>query len=267
MAKGNDGNYLQHSLEVGAAAHLAAMHPEGRLHIALAHGMAPFEPCGELPAGQAHVLMEGALRAAQEEPKADESRIVAAYRATGASPTHYPNSGELLRCVIGTDRLSGGITEVDLQKHAELQDAWSGSYVIPVGSSWRGEVSPDGVLTCPVLLETPWLFTMDPMTYREDGCADDNNLYRADLDRISSVLSAFVASGKPGVAALFVYAVKPEVQPLFWGFVDDLARRTGATAASCWLTHQGGNRNLAALLCSAFDLPTDFLPVGLKAGR
>jgi len=108
---------------------------------------------------------------------------------------------------------------------------------------------------------------MDPMTYREDGYADDNNLYRADLERVSTVVNSFAASGEPGAAALFVYAVKPELQPRFWAFVDDLAKDTGTTAVSCWLTHQGGNRNLAALLCSAFVLPANWLPNGLNGGR
>jgi len=44
MAKGNDGNYLQHCIEVEAAVRLAEMDAAGRLHIALTHGMRPFEP-------------------------------------------------------------------------------------------------------------------------------------------------------------------------------------------------------------------------------
>lgn len=267
MAKGNDGNYLQHCIEVAAAVHLAAKHPEGRLHIALAHGMAPFEACGELPNGQARALLNNALHAAQKPATASESSIVMAYRANKASLENYPNTGELLRRVIGRERLSGGITEVDPLKHAQLQDVWSGSCVTPVRSSWRIEVSPGGVLTPPVPLGAPWLFTADPMTYREDGYVDDDKLYRADFSRVSAAVSTFVASGEPGVAALFVYAVKPEVQPQFWAFVDDLAGNTGTTAVSCWLTHQGGNRNLAALLCSAFVLPPNWLPPGLNAGR
>jgi hypothetical protein len=275
VAKGNDGNYLQHSVEVSAAVHLAAKHPERRLHIALAHGMAPLETCGELPDGQARKKFQRALRTAQKASKANESAIVSAYRATKASLDHYPNTGELLRRAIGPDRLSGGITELDPQKHVQLQDAWSGSRVKPVGSSWRAAVSPGGVLTSPASLDAPWLFTMDPMTYREDGDADDNNLYRADLARLSAALTRFVESGQPGVAAFFVYAVKPKVRPSFWAFVDELAgrvddlasRQTGTTVASCWLTHQGGNRNLAGLLCSAFALPTDWLPAGLNPGR
>ena len=64
MAKGNDGNYLQHSVEIAAAVHLAAERPEGRLHVALAHGMAPFEPCDGPRKGQARALLSDALRPA-----------------------------------------------------------------------------------------------------------------------------------------------------------------------------------------------------------
>jgi len=197
----------------------------------------------------------------------EESSIVAAYRATKASLEHYPNTGELLRRMIGLDRLSGGITEVDAEKHAQLQKVWSGSRVTPLRSSWRGETSPGGVLMCPASLGASWLFAADPMTYRENGYDDDDKLYRADLSRVTAALNSFIASGEPGAAALFVYAVKPEVQPQFWAFIDDIARSTGTTVVSCWVTHQGGNRNLAALLCLAFALPPSWLPHGLNAGR
>lgn len=267
MAKGNNGHLLQHGVEVAAALHLSALRPEGRLHIALTHGMAPFEPCGKPSPGTACRLFQAALDAAEEPPEPDEPALVTAYRATNASLDHYPNTGELLRSVIGTDRLAGGITECDPRKHAQLQHAWSGSSITPVMSSWRAGIGPGGVLTPPASLDVPWLFTMDPMTYSERGEADDNNLHRADLERLSAVLSSYVASGEPGVAALFVYSVHPEDRPQFWTFVDDLARRTRMAVESCWLTHQGGNRNLAAVLCSAFALAAGWLPAGLNAGR
>jgi len=198
---------------------------------------------------------------------APESSIVKAYRETKASRKNYPNTGELLRQVIGQEKLSGGITEIDPLKHAQLKDAWSGSCVRPINSSWRNQVRPGGVLMAPVRLSAPWLFTMDPMTYCESGDHNDDKLYRADFSRVSAAVSSFVESGQPGVAALFVYAVKPEVRPQFWAFVDDLAKETKTTPVSCWLLHQGGNRNLAALLCSSFVLPPDWLPHGLKVGR
>ncbi len=47
MAKGNDGNYLQHSIEVEIAHLLVAISSSGGLHASLTHGMAPFESCDE----------------------------------------------------------------------------------------------------------------------------------------------------------------------------------------------------------------------------
>ena len=121
MAKGNDGNYLQHCVEVEAAVRLAQASPDGRLYIALTHGMEPFEQISE-PNGNAYHILHVALREAAGEPKYNEREIVKAYRASWMSQAyqpditnlfdelrmekHYPNSAELLRMVIGTDQLS-----------------------------------------------------------------------------------------------------------------------------------------------------------------
>jgi len=267
MAKGNDGNYLQHSIEIAIALHLVAGTSGGRLHVALAHGMAPYEPCGALPDGQARRLLYESLEAARKPATEGESSIVAAYRETNASLESYPNTGELLAAVIGRNRLSGGITETDTDKHANVQNVWSGSDVTPVAASWRCEVSSSGVLICPSSLRSPWLFSVDPMTYHEDGYADDDKLYRADLGRLSEMLKRYVASGQPGVAVFFVYGVKPDVRPQFWKFIDDLAGQSGTLVVPCWIVHQGGNANLAALLCSPLVLRPAWLPHGLNFER
>jgi hypothetical protein len=267
VAKGNDGNYFQHSVEIAVALHLTKLSLQGDLHIALTHGMAPFEPCDTPPNGQARSLLDKALQAAQNHPTSGEPSIITAYRKTRASREHYPNTGELLSAMIGRDRLSGGITEVVEQKHAALAKVWSGSRVTPVNSSWRHEVFPGGALSYPATLHVPWLFAADPMTFREDGYEDDNKLYRADLPRLTTTLKGFVASGQPGVAALFVYSVRPEVRTQFWTFADDLAANSGAHVVPCWVTQQGGNRNLAALLCSRVVLPAGWMPPGVNACR
>lgn len=267
MAKGNDGNYLQHSIEVAAALQLATIDAGGRLHVSFTHGMAPFEPCDQPRPGQARGLFERALNESFRPRQINEPPVVSAYRATGATLRRYPNSAELLRSAIGGDRLCGGLTEVDQEKHAQLTEAWAGSRVVAANTSWRCQVASSGILACPADLERPWLFTLDPMTYRDDGYADDNNVYHADLDRLSGVLGRFADSRQPGLAALFVYAVKPEIRSLFWSFVDDLANRTGTTVVSYWHTHQGGNRNLGGLLCSRFELSSGFPPAGLTLGR
>ena len=96
MAKGNDGNYLQHSVEVAIALHLAKLSTQGALHLALTHGMAPFEPCDAPLVGQSRGLLRTALEAAQSPPTPGEAPIITAYRATKASLDRYPNTGELL---------------------------------------------------------------------------------------------------------------------------------------------------------------------------
>ena len=105
------------------------------------------------------------------------------------------------------------------------------------------------------------------MTYHDEGHADDDQIYRADADRLSDVLQDFINSGQPGVAALFVYAVRPANRPKFWRLTDELAERTGAVNISCWVKHQGGYRNLAALLSSPSTLRPTWLPAPVSFGR
>ena len=269
MAKGNDGNYLQHCIEVEAAVRLAQMDAKKRLHIAVTHGMEPFERLEEPNPNQQHKLLYQALDASHSPPKSNEAAVVTAYRQTHASEKHYPNSAELLRVVIGADKLSGGITEVNFEKHKKLASAWSGLNVTPICSSWREQVGCGGILACPDKLQTPWLFVMDPMTYSENGNDDDDKLHRCDFDILSDALSGYIKSKQPGIAALFVYGVgiKGDAQCKFWNFMDALAGRIGVDTCSYWLPHQGGNRNLASLFYSGVELSSRIVPLDLKIGR
>lgn len=267
MAKGNDGNYFQHAVEIDGAVRLTALDASRRLRIALGHGMAPFEATEETQSPAARSYLLGALNASYRQPAGDESPLVTAYRKTNASLSRYPNSAELLRHVIGTERLSGGITEVEQRKYESLSQAWSGRRVVPANSSWRAEIEPGKALACPPNLETPWLVTLDPMTYREEGCADDANLYRTDLEHLTVLLKPYVASGCPGMAAVFVYAIKPNDRPAFWQFVEDLSGAVDAGLLCCWMTHRGGSRNLAGLLHAGFSYAASDLPGGVMSGR
>ena len=265
MAKGNDGNYLQHCIEVEAAVRLAGMDTAGRLHIALTHGMRPFEPFEERKTGTCRELLLGKLADANNKPQVEEPSVVKAYRETGASKTCYPNSAELLRAVIGTKYLSGGITEICGKKHKCLSDAWLNTNVKTACASWRKEICTDGVLICPDNLQTSWLFSIDPRTYNEEGYMDDDKLYSADIGVLSCALSRYFRSGRPGVAALFVYNIgvqKNNAQCQFANFIkelkewvkkrvsDDLAVST-ELATSCFsLQHTKRKRNLAGLIHS-----------------
>jgi hypothetical protein len=267
MAKGNDGNYLQHSIEVALAWQLVSRAAGNGLHIALTHGMAPYEPTGSVPNGQAKALLVGALAHSRERRIDGEAPIISAYRATEAKLDRYPNTGELLASVIGRNRLAGGIAETNPDKQALLRAVWSESSVKIGSHSWRIETQSAGVLDCPESLSMPWLFSSDPMTYHEDGAADDDQLYRADFDRLAQVLTKFVETGKPGAACFFVYSVRPDVRPLFWSFAEALAGRVGANLTTAWMTHQGGNRNLAAILSSAAMLGPAWFPERVYIGR
>ena len=96
---------------------------------------------------------------------------------------------------------------------------------------------------------------------------DDDQLYRADIERLAEALLRFVETGEPGAACLFVYSVRPEVRPLFWSFAEELCGRIGAVLTTAWITHQGGNRNLAAVLCQPAMLPRTWLPERIQCGR
>ena len=286
MAKGNDGNYLQHCIEIESAVLLAQTEPEGRLHVALTHGMEPFERLGESKRYVRHSLLCGALHEATGEPLRDERKIVKAYRESWASKAYhpniedmfavrteekcYPNTAELLRAVIGVDRLPGGIAETDEKKHKKLAEAWSSSGIVVANSSWREQLGPDGALSCPDGLDAPWLFSMDPMTFTDDGREDDDKLHRSDLDLLARSFERYVDSGQPGIASLFVYSVGTQgktPQQQFWMFMDDLARSLGVRTCSYWVAHQGGNLNLASLLFSDTELAFGFVPPRIKPGR
>ena len=106
------------------------------------------------------------------------------------------------------------------------------------------------------------------MTYSEEfGSEDSDKLHKRDMDVLSDALRRYIGSGKPGIAAFFVYGVRPPTQPKFWKFMDELAECVGTVSQSYWLTHQGGNKNLAGLIFSDTEIPDGFSPPCLNVGR
>lgn len=240
--------------------------PDGGLHVALTHGMKPFGATGGPKHNTCCRLLYGALNEASNRPQDGEREIVKAYRKSKASQKRYPNSAELLRTVIGTSRLSGGITEVCQTKHEELKKAWRGSGIVVAQSSWREKLDLNSALACPKHLKAPWLFSMDPMTYTENE-SDTANLYCSDLGLLIPALKRYVASGHPGIACFFVYCMTGTKERQFWKFMDNLARCLSVPTCSYWLPHQRANRNLAGLLFSKIELCDDFIPPEIKTGR
>lgn len=260
MAKGDDGNYLQHCVELAAACRLGAENPDA-LHVAFAHGMAPFESfergLSDKAPGLSRCRLKAALGLAGKPWQEGEPAIVTAYRCVGAS-RRYPNSAEILRTL--RRELAGGIAETCPVKHKQLAAAWAGSPVQTAMASWRCEVRPGGVLACPPDLHVPWLFTMDPMTYRQTGqYRDDDNLHWKDIAQLRGPLCRYVDSKQPGMVALFAYGMQEKRCCAFWGFVEELSSLTDMRYQKHQITHNGGNKNLAALLFSSLDEADGFL--------
>ena len=61
MAKGNDGNFLQHSIETAVGYQLSRLAADRELHLSITHGMAPFEACGTVANGQESRRINDAL--------------------------------------------------------------------------------------------------------------------------------------------------------------------------------------------------------------
>lgn len=262
VARGNDGNYLQHSMEVGLAHHLSKK-GSGCLHIALCHGMAPFEPCAPPKPRQQNGYLDEALEAVQQVAAPGDPPLVTAYRRTNASRENYPNSAELLAATVGREQLKGGIAETNPEKHEALAERWEDQGLDVSFGSWREALAVGGVLACPEGLNAPWLFTMDPMSFSLGQFQDDDRIYAEDLEPIADALKAYVATDKPGAAAIFVYGMMPEPRQHFWQFAEALGAPIGLAPHRYWMHHQGGNRNLVAVYLNKVVLPVEWLPAGV----
>ena len=258
--------------------------------------MAPFEkienPKAQKNSNVQKKLLCDALAEAAGEPKCDERKIVKAYRASWKSQAywpnienlfdelgtgkHYPNSAELLRAVIGTTQLSGGITECNKAKHAELAAAWDDSNIKVAQrrpgplNSWREQLKPGGVLSCPKSLDVPWLFSMDPMSYKENGSEDDEYLHHSDLYLLKPSLHTYFKSGKPGVACFFVYnlgAGGENQQGKFCSFINEIAEHIDVDKRFYSVRHnlRKNKNNIAGLLFSDNELAKEFDPPKIES--
>jgi hypothetical protein len=243
VARGNDGNLLQHGVEAELANALA---PEGTLHLVCTHGMAPSESW-ENPGRNRRLLHW--LGQAAGPPNPNEPAVVRAYRTRNVSPEAYPNTGEIVAALLGRDGLTGFISEKDLQKHDRLRQAWNATGITPLLGSWRQHL---GVIQA-VVPNRPWLFSMDPMTFFPDRAReeDDNRLYPVDLyGLLRPIWEDFFESGQPGAVALFCFELQrgPGIDryELFRETTQAFARNLGAQIQNFEVSY--GNPHVGAVL-------------------
>jgi hypothetical protein len=219
MAKGNDGNLLQHWVEADLAWRLYRQASGQPLHVVFTHGMAPYE-CfarrkqpGKQEATSGRNYIDGWLSAATRVhlPK-DPPPVVFAYRDLNASASRYPNSGEIISALLGRGNVRGYISEVVPSKLDSLQYAWEGRGVHILEGSWRKHLDR---FTCPTGGQGPWLFCMDPMSFDKDGEHSDEPpngpmISPPDLERLLPVFRSYLDNGRPGVVALFCFKLVTE---------------------------------------------------------
>lgn len=123
MAKGNDGNLLQHGIELAIVSAL-----ESRpLSLTCTHTMAPREPCDDPKRDR---RLRHWLNVDAETPS-----VAKAYRDTNASLDSYPNTADLIASQVGDANLRGDLFEVCSTKIGALTERWADGSVTVHGQS------------------------------------------------------------------------------------------------------------------------------------
>lgn len=242
MAKGNDGNLLQHCIEAELA---TALSDGGLLHLVTTHAMAPFEKLDGTTS--AHKLFDFWLRrSGLHYPLDDLPRVLAAYRATNAGPSRYPNSSELLRACVGAPKLSGVICEVVEGKAQQLtkrlcEAEWVNTTLRVHRGSWRS--APKLGLS---EVSSSWFVSLDPMQYKPGSATDDEFIYRDDLELIRDAVKPLLDGPLAGAVAVFSYTMTPDVRSAFEGAMHDVFDAESVTVIST--TARGGNKHSVAIV-------------------
>jgi len=193
--------------------------------------------------------LKGWLRhAGLHYPLDDLPAVLTAYKKIMATSQRYPNSLEVLRTLLGPERLRGVVCEFDRGKAEVLRERlraqeWKGSALELHEGSWR-------TLGPVPLVNGPWLVSMDPMTYmaEEDG-PDDDRIRRADLRRVLDLVAPLDRGG-PGALAIFCYSMDAARRDAFVDTVSEIIVPSVSDGNLRCLetTARGGNRHVGALI-------------------
>ncbi|MFZ5439910.1 MAG: hypothetical protein ACOZQL_07860 [Myxococcota bacterium] len=218
MARGNNGNALQHFVELTAADLL--LREAAQLRLLCTHSMAPAEALvvperesrdgknrwlTELLAGEGTTLLHDALR------------------GVGASRSDYPNSARLLSWFASTRgrSLRAKLCEFEPATYAALEARWGRDPAFClVHGSWR-EAEPllpgDGA----------WLWTMDPYTFVPGARCGGGDVCDGDLELVARWLREWTG---PGAWLLFCYSMDRARAAAFRAAVTSLGAACGFEA-------------------------------------
>jgi hypothetical protein len=230
MAKGNDGNLLQHAIECEIVRTLVTAQGHDELDLIVTHGMSPFEPVSDT--GQPNTRLFGdwldvavARKRAHRLPQESAfPAVVVAYRRCLATYLHYPNTGELVASLVGRNRIYGEICEFDETIATDLRQAWQNTHVNVCHGDWRHQISAISER----VTARAWLMTMDPMTFDPNGGLA--NFGPADFGLIEACLREKLDSQHPGCFCLFCYSMTQDRENEFRASAQDFATKLGQTA-------------------------------------
>jgi hypothetical protein len=248
VAKGNNGNILQHCVEAECAVVLGAEAP--RLVIGFTHAMAPYEDCEnpKRPNPAPYAVLARWLEEARYKNRDISAKpaVVRAYRATQASWSHYPNSAEIVRAVLGNTRMAGFVCETEPNKAEALRDVWRGTGVYVCESSWRNLADQFGTM------QSPWLLSLDPSTYVAGRSGvNDFSIDVGDLGSVAASMSPLLKSNdSPGAVTIFCYELRPDDRKRFTGDAHEAFAKAGWRTPPVFLeaSGRGGNRHVGAIL-------------------
>jgi hypothetical protein len=264
VAKGNNGNLLQHFVECEMASELTQQMLTKRLHVIFTHGMAPYEKCEPLPPGEPGELRDLLKALGGIDEGAIEALgfpVLLAYKRLGATEDHFPNSAEVVASVLA-DRaaIAGEICENDATRAAGLTDAWGMSSMNIRQGSWRDAVK---YLVAPAKTDTPWLFAMDPYAFKQREfleIEDDGYLDQHDLLTLKPIVTGHFNTGARGIASVLSYHMLPAEALAFESALIDFCHMLDEgvhfEVSNCFIPtpSREGAEHVAALIAEDSDL-------------
>lgn len=241
MAKGNDGNLLQHGIELAAVSAIA----DRSLRLTCTHSMAPREPC---PEPRRNRRLRHWLNSQLDFPS-----VAAAYEKTNASLESYPNTADLVASALGDDNVCGDLFEVSEIKVGQLRTRWSATELHVHGiSSRQGLASVDFPSA-----ESSWLFTMDPMTFLADGdeLIDDDKLRPSDVSLLINYFRNAPVLGPKWAISIFCFELRKGPTDYYHQFLNEMQRLSNALGLRMdSLEVAYGNPHVGAVFSSSQDV-------------
>jgi hypothetical protein len=177
MALGNNGNILQHFVELEAGQGLLSAGGTGGLRCVFTHAMAPFEAFEHaLPENDPKTrVMSRALRMTERIRKGLDSKegqplLFQAFAELEVGPSHYPNSAVLMdwQAKQRSLGLRMAVAETKPDAQARLLEKWPGveedARVKVLSGNWR-TLLKEGALQLRGPGAWPWLISLDPYAF------------------------------------------------------------------------------------------------------